>query len=994
MANPIKSSDLIIDDGAIKAMTEQLKELRGEIDAINKKTVQYEKQTQKANVVNKQGQEQIEKMAKEAVKLQRAKDKLAEAESELGKRLALVREETKKANRQTRLQIKLNESAEGSYNQLSAQYSLIKERLNAMSKAQRETTEEGQKLVKQSKAIYQEMKRLQEETGKTALNVGNYKESIKEALTELNQVPGATGQAVGGLQQLGNTFKVLSRNPLIAVIGLLVGAVSTLFSAFTRTEKGAQLLDRVSGILSGVWSGLVGIASDLAEQAYAAFNDPQQAVKDLWEAIKENVVDRFQGLIELFEAVGKGLKGIWQLDLQQIRNAASDAGTAITQMLTGLTGDEQKQLREDIQDLTNDLIENARSFEQLAIARRNTARANRELIKEIERLRTEEETLRTVSDDTTKSFKEREEAAAAARQALEQRASREIELARNNLSLINREIDLRRANGENIETLLDSQLAAYQEFISAEREYTIAVRDNERERSELKQDRLERDLDILIDGFDNQKTVNERLIADDKRTLEERQDILEETQRLADNSFRKQIETIQQFTGVQVDANDLIAESDAVVLNQKIRSLGLSEIIEGRLLEIVRDRRLAVQDLAEAEQDLNKERQKNLEAEQKQRQRERDEAYQNALEILQQEEDLQKSRFEITKRTATEKAVFELELEREKLEKILALNQAFGDQLNLTQQETIRNQIAAIDSELDLLRNGGKEFSIYKLLGFDLDDNTQRGIETSLGIAKQSFAQLSQARIDAANVAVSAAERQSQAAEKALDQEIEARNQGFANNVETAKEELRLARENQEAALREQEKAQKREQLINSVQQASNLITASSKIWAQLGFPFAIPAIGGMWASFIAAKVRAFSITKDPRGEGSYEFLDYGGSHASGNDIPLGMTKEGKQRTVERGEGLAVFNKRNTSKYGSLLPEVVDAINRGVFETKFERISQGAKGASIVNMSTNVNTSKMERSLSAIEKQGRNKTYTDSKGRRVVIEGNVKRIYA
>ena len=50
----------------------------------------------------------------------------------------------------------------------------------------------------------------------------------------------------------------------------------------------------------------------------------------------------------------------------------------------------------------------------------------------------------------------------------------------------------------------------------------------------------------------------------------------------------------------------MIKESDATVLNEKIRNLELSEIIEGRLLEIIRDRKTAEQDFADTKKDLDK----------------------------------------------------------------------------------------------------------------------------------------------------------------------------------------------------------------------------------------------------------------------------------------------------------------------------------------------------------------------------------------------------
>ncbi|MFR8207469.1 MAG: hypothetical protein ACLU99_15045 [Alphaproteobacteria bacterium] len=84
-----------------------------------------------------------------------------------------------------KLTTRLNQSAEGSYNRLSAQYSINKIYLNNMTVEEREATEEGRKLVAETKAIYEEMKRLQEATGKTSLNVGNYPDAAKGLTTQI-----------------------------------------------------------------------------------------------------------------------------------------------------------------------------------------------------------------------------------------------------------------------------------------------------------------------------------------------------------------------------------------------------------------------------------------------------------------------------------------------------------------------------------------------------------------------------------------------------------------------------------------------------------------------------------------------------------------------------------------------------------------------------------------------------------------------------------------
>jgi chromosome segregation ATPase len=57
-----------------------------------------------------------------------------------------------------------------------------------MSTAEREGTEAGRKLEEETKALYEEMKRLQEATGKHQLNVGNYAGAMIDAAAAAEQM--------------------------------------------------------------------------------------------------------------------------------------------------------------------------------------------------------------------------------------------------------------------------------------------------------------------------------------------------------------------------------------------------------------------------------------------------------------------------------------------------------------------------------------------------------------------------------------------------------------------------------------------------------------------------------------------------------------------------------------------------------------------------------------------------------------------------------------
>ena len=905
MANPIKASDLYQDDGALKRLIAELEQVSKAMENLKGEAVRLSVSTKKMNATQADGREEIEKAARNTDELSREYEKLNKAYSETNKEIQRVRAERAKANQIAKAEARLAESAAGSYNALSAQYTINKIKLNAMSAEQRQATKAGQDLEKATKEIYEEMKRLQEATGKTALNVGNYKEGIKSAISE----------TFG----FGKAMQVVSKTPLLAVITLVVAALGALFQAFTRSKRGAELMAKASGAIEGVMTLLVKVANNVADVLVSLWEDPIQGVKDLWAAIKDNIVSRFQGLISLFQAVGAGLQGLWERDLPALKKAAKDAAQAVVQLGTGMDPDAQREFSEAIN-------ETVAAMAALATMRRDIIRQNRELTKQAEQLATAEQLAQVIADDATRSFAEREEAAERSREALERRAAVEVRIAKNNLSLIERDLAIRRAAGEDVDGLMDQQLSAFQALAAAQRDYTVTVADNEKTRRELVQDRLERDLDIYIDAFDNQKTINERVIEDEKEALEVRRATLAETARLADASFAKQIETIQEFTGIQVNANDLIAESDAVALRDRIRALGLSEVIEGRLLEIVRERKLAIDDLARAQRELTK-------------------TSREAFTALQP----------LTRDTGA------------------------GDRADEV-RKIVEGSTKATDDTAETAEEASARIS-------EGVSNMQSAFQQAKGSVGEFFQQQQQL----ADFQLQQAQQGVQAAQTELQTQLQLDAQGYASRVETARAELEVAKQKEAEAEKQRQKAQRAQLAAQSIEQASNLVTAISKLWVNPGWPLALPATALLFGSFAAAKIKAFQATK-LFSQGGYEILD-GGSHASGRDVPLFTGRDGVQRRAEGGEGMAIFSRQATRKYGAALPDLVQAINRGEFERKYAALAYAAEGLNIGGPVVNVNTRGVESRLDALRADGRRKVYQDGQGRRVEVIGNRKITY-
>ncbi|RLI49131.1 hypothetical protein DRO61_05525, partial [Candidatus Bathyarchaeota archaeon] len=247
--------------------------------------------------------------------------------------------------------------------------------------------------------------------------------------------------------------------------------------------------------------------------------------------------------------------------------------------------------------------------------------------------------------------------------------------------------------------------------------------------------------------------------------FKERQKILDETNQLGEESFEKQIETIQKLTDEQIDANDLLAESDAIALNEKIRGLELSEIIEGRLLEVIRDRRTAVQDLTDAQIELNQARLDSLRAISESEQNIDQENLSLSVELLQKRleaekitaeeiEEINTAIYDVKKEAIIDQADFEKEqakkdiveadelaaklkeIENKKNNDIIRLNQERNDVVNAANKKAAEERIEFLNDSANKILSE-LEIELDKANQAKKDANNEDIKETQDNIARQ-----------------------------------------------------------------------------------------------------------------------------------------------------------------------------------------------------------------------------------------------------------------
>ena len=1155
--NPIKYSDLVKPDDSITKLIAQLDQLSdaymNTLQNIKSEAITVKAALEGVSGATENGRKTIRGASNDTDKLTRAARDLAFAESENAKRLAELKQAQKEANELNKLTTRLNQSAEGSYNRLSAQYSINKIYLNNMTVEEREATAEGRKLVAETKAIYEEMKRLQEATGKTSLNVGNYSDAAKGLTTQIeNQTKQLALLRLEGKQGTAE-YQQLSKETAI-----LRDAVKDATAEITRMASDTSNLDAVLSFAAGASGGFAAFTGAM-ELFGSESEEVQEAQKKLQAAIAITTgVQAIQNAVQKQSAIMLGISRLQMAALSkaQVYNrlvtmqgtkatlaatiaqkafnliAAANPYVLLALALVTVVGalvlfasntdksaKNQQKLNEaqkvwldyleteatemnrvsnervaqlnrelNIAKARNASLSETRKIEDEILAERTKAHnksvgfygqelddleANRAKLKQlndmlvqlnnakargdkkvyidvdldgkIDKVKVDEaiEAVQGQIDNTGRAVDiavnlktegadldaERKILAAQRLQENRDAAKAETDILRKaedaRIALIKNTFDQQRAQRQaaNARAIADIQLQLRTETnltVKARKalnDQIVLLREqlavdmvniaNQQRAAELSVQRATQDAQIALmaEGAEKQR---EQLRVEYERQIQDINTRLETERGLTETQvaelLNQQLLLQQQYAKSLGELNDQItidqmqAAADRTQLqldaaregSQEEINLRIQLLQQQRAIELAQNRQLA-EDVRQSEADINA----KYDAEVLKQTTELNQ--QRALMLFDQTQALEASEFDLIRNSEERKTRFRLAQEKARLQKILELNKAAGVKMTDAEVKTIENTIAKIDQEIEKSKGDERGNDIYGLFGLNLDDDQKEAISTSVSFAIEQLNSFLDAKVQAADAAVSAADKEVDASQRRLDAELEARANGYANNVAMAQKELDQAKKNQEKALKEQQKAQKAQQAIQTIQQIGNLVTASALIWSQLGFPFAIPAIAIMWGSFAAAKIKAAQLSKSANAGGSESYGDgtvemlAGGSHQSGDDVDLGTKPDGTRRRAEGGEFFAVINKRNSRRFRRLIPDVINSLNRGTFPQKY----LNAYNTDGVNVTVQQNNAPDLRDLKddvrEIKEQNRRRRYVDGNGNVIEVYKNLTR---
>lgn len=231
-------------------------------------------------------------------------------------------------------------------------------------------------LNKEAKAFSKETKKGSKEMEK------GFQGASKNAKELGSSMGGATGAAVSfatGIKSMTKAAIAFIATPLGLLLAGIAVTIAAVKAAFTDSEEGQNKYAKLMSVISVVVGNLRDLLADFGEKVIAVFENPQQALKDFSNLVKENIVNRFEGLIELIPQLGKAMQQLFKGDFAEAGATATNAVAKLTLGVDDMTGkiNAAAKATKDFLDVT---IEEANQGAKVADMRAKADKIERKLL--------------------------------------------------------------------------------------------------------------------------------------------------------------------------------------------------------------------------------------------------------------------------------------------------------------------------------------------------------------------------------------------------------------------------------------------------------------------------------------------------------------------------------------------------------------------------------------------------------------------------------------
>lgn len=199
---------------------------------------------------------------------------------------------------------------------------------------------------------------------------------VRKAMDETNKSAGVFAgikdkfkELAAGIPGIGAAFTALT-GPVGIVVGLFVGLIAILKQNAEFADELSFAFEGIKNVVRTLADQLMGLIKNGFERLKAAINDPKQALKDLGEAIQNNILTRFKSFGVFLDAISLALEGRW-------KDAAKKATDAVLQLGTGVENvtDKVQQYGKSMAEAYQRGDESARMMDSMTVKQAQLANA-------------------------------------------------------------------------------------------------------------------------------------------------------------------------------------------------------------------------------------------------------------------------------------------------------------------------------------------------------------------------------------------------------------------------------------------------------------------------------------------------------------------------------------------------------------------------------------------------------------------------------------------
>ena len=201
---------------------------------------------------------------------------------------------------------------------------------------------------------------------------------------------------IGVLKGVTTGFKSMRVAIISTGIGALIIGITALTAAFKGSEEGQNKFNKILSVVGALTGNLVDLMADLGEGLISAFENPKQAITDFANLIKDNIVTRFEGLINLIPNLGRAVEQLFKGNFKEAGKIAADSVGKVVLGVDSIT-DTVKNATNAVKEFTAEQIREGEAAAKVADMRAKADKIERELIVDRSKLESEIAQLRLKS---------------------------------------------------------------------------------------------------------------------------------------------------------------------------------------------------------------------------------------------------------------------------------------------------------------------------------------------------------------------------------------------------------------------------------------------------------------------------------------------------------------------------------------------------------------------------------------------------------------------